>query len=100
MRGTPNWGEFERPQAGAADEASPERDQLAVMVMRATLAGDGKALLAWLRSITIERRVPPGAPDAVLRELEAQRRLVFEIERLAAEGRASLDRRNTAAAKA
>lgn len=36
----------------------------------------GAAMLDYLRSITMNRVLPPGAPDSELRELEGQRRLV------------------------
>lgn len=44
---------------------------------------DGARALAHLRRITIERRLGPEAPEALLRHVEGQRALVALIERLA-----------------
>ena len=41
----------------------------------------GQIVLAHLRQITIEYELGPDASDSALRELEAQRRFVREIER-------------------
>jgi hypothetical protein len=82
----PNWGEFDSSRAAAPARAGLT-DATAEVVLRAISSADGQALMAWLRSITIERRVAPGAPDAILRELEGQRFLVHSIEQAAEKGR-------------
>ncbi len=46
----------------------------------------GRAVLAHLRRITIERVLAPDASDAQLRGLEAQRQLVHQIENMIARG--------------
>jgi hypothetical protein len=49
-----------------------------------TFASDaGRQVLTALRRATIERRLPPDAPEALLRFVEGQRALVAQIERLA-----------------
>jgi hypothetical protein len=48
-----------------------------------TFASDaGHQVLTALRRLTIERRLPPDAPEALLRFVEGQRALVAHIERL------------------
>ncbi len=74
------WGWFE-PAAAGADE-SAVRDAF----VRAFASGAGRQVLAHLRQVTIERRLPPDAPDALLRFVEGQRGLVAQIERLATAG--------------
>jgi hypothetical protein len=57
----------------------------------------GTALLDYLKSVTLFRVLPPGAPDAHLRELEGQRRLVAGLmSRIQADDRR---RRNATAQK-
>lgn len=53
---------------------------------RALGSDAGRAVMAHLRSITIERWLGPGATDAELRSLEAQRALVHQIEQLVRRG--------------
>ena len=48
---------------------------------------DGRAVLAHLRKITIERVLGPNATDAELRGIEAQRALVHQIEQLSERGK-------------
>jgi len=50
-------------------------------------SNDGRAVLAHLRRITIERVLGPNATDAELRGLEAQRALVHQIEQLSERGK-------------
>lgn len=49
----------------------------------------GQAALAHLRALTIDRVLPPDAPDRVLRDLEGQRRLYRTIDRLITAGQGS-----------
>lgn len=53
---------------------------------RALGSDAGRAVMTHLRSITIERWLGPGATDAELRSLEAQRALVHQIEQLVRRG--------------
>ncbi|MCM1294125.1 MAG: hypothetical protein NC311_01005 [Muribaculaceae bacterium] len=46
----------------------------------------GRAVLAHLRRITVERVLGPDASDAQLRGLEAQRALVHQIENMISRG--------------
>lgn len=66
---------------------APETDTVEEMVMRA-VSGPGQALLDWLRAEFIEKRNRPGASEAELRELEAQRYLVHRIEDMRDKGAA------------
>ena len=50
-------------------------------------SNDGRAVLAHLRKITIERVLGANATDAELRGLEAQRALVHKIEQLSERGK-------------
>ena len=50
-------------------------------------SNDGRAVLAHLRKITIERVLGPNATDAELRGIEAQRALVHQIEQLSERGK-------------
>ncbi len=47
----------------------------------------GRAVLAHLRKMTIERYLGPNASDAELRALESQRALVHHIEKLSNQGK-------------
>lgn len=47
----------------------------------------GRAVLAHLRKMTIERYFGPNASDAELRALESQRALVHHIEKLSNQGK-------------
>lgn len=53
---------------------------------RAFSTSAGRAVLAHLRRITIERVLSPDASDAQLRGLEAQRQLVHQIENMISRG--------------
>jgi hypothetical protein len=77
------WSWLEPPQA-KGDEA---RRQLARAFARVFSGPDGEAVLAHLRSLTIERCLGPDASDSLLRCLEGQRQLVHHILALAARGR-------------
>lgn len=76
----PNWGEFERRQSGPAAEASAERQSFDEICARVFTTPDGRDLLKYLYALYVDRRLPPQAPDAALREAEAQRRLVADLE--------------------
>lgn len=80
-----SWEGLKRtyPQGTAPDV--PDADTTEEMVMRA-VSGPGQALLDWLRAEFIEKRNRPGASEAELRELEAQRSLVSRIETMAKKG--------------
>lgn len=73
------------PGAGASDEAGAD---LARAYARTFREADGARVLAHLRALTIERRVPPDAGEALLRHVEGQRHLVALIESLVVRGRA------------
>lgn len=75
------WGWFE--PAAVEEESAPVRDAF----VRAFAGDAGRQVLEYLRQATIERRLPPDAPSALLRFVEGQRSLVAQIERLARPGR-------------
>ncbi len=50
--------------------------------VRCFISKEGKIVLSYLRRQTIERSLGPDAEDRHLRDLEGQRRLVRQIERL------------------
>lgn len=77
----PDWGEFEPRERSGLDEASrTAAEDFDVLCAQVFMGGVGRDLLKALRGMTIERRVPPNAPEAVLREMEARRRLVQDLE--------------------
>lgn len=82
----PHWGEFEQRAPRAPVEADDRRD-IAAVAFRLSLTTDGRDLLAYLRSITVDRRSAPGLPDAVIREAEGKRQLLHHIEDLIETGR-------------
>ncbi len=56
---------------------------------RAFSGAAGRAVIAHLRSITIERWLGPDATDAQLRALEGQRALVHQIEQMITRGQST-----------
>lgn len=79
----PRWDEVQRGNTEAAANATENekaRLHLDALHSRVFSTPDGKHLLAYLRSISIERRNPPGDSDGALRELESKRNFVAHIE--------------------
>lgn len=68
-------------------EPRPDPAELASIAARCFRGSDGRRLLAYLRTITLERTLGPGADDAHLRHLEGQRQLVRHIQTLIERGR-------------
>lgn len=66
----------------------PDAAELAQIAVRCFAGADGRRLLAYLRAITIERTLGPGADAAHLRHLEGQRQLVQHLSALIERGRA------------
>lgn len=100
MTGTPpkaSWENLQRPQR-AARPALSDGDTPDELVWRAVSAGVGADLLAWLREEYIEHRDRPESSDAQLRESEAQRRLVRDLEKMRDRG-AEIARAKAAAPK-
>lgn len=73
----------------AADGVSRDDDlrEIARAAARCFGSEDGRTLLAHLRAITVERACGPQVPDAALRDLEGQRRLVHRLTALVDRGR-------------
>ena len=72
-----------------ADGVSRDDDlgEIARAAARCFGSEDGRTLLAHLRAITVERACGPQVPDAALRDLEGQRRLVHRLIALVDRGR-------------
>ncbi len=60
----------------------PAPDDLPGIAARCFRGPDGRQLLAYLRAITVERTLGPGADAATLRHLEGQRQLVQHLTTL------------------
>lgn len=89
-RQTPSWGEFEKPRA-RIPTANPF--SIEECWARLLMSPDGQQALAWMREQTIEKRNRAGATEAEIRELEAQRRFVAEIENLNERGLKAMSER-------
>jgi hypothetical protein len=59
---------------------------VAAVFGRCFRGGDGMRALAYLRGLTMDRALGPGADDAVLRHMEGQRQLVAHVCALVARG--------------
>lgn len=94
MTGTPPRESWQALQQKPANEPTPEQESLADMVMRAVQGGEGKMLLDWMRSETVEKRLSAAASNEELRWMEAQRSLVSRIENLRDQGIANLNKRS------
>ncbi|MCB1972587.1 MAG: hypothetical protein H6844_05585 [Alphaproteobacteria bacterium] len=71
------WAWFEPAVDASGDSALPD------VFVRAFASDAGRQVLSHLRRATIERRLPPDAPESLLRFVEGQRSLVARIESLA-----------------
>lgn len=80
----PNWQEFERRKQVA--EPNKGAEDFTALCARVLTSADGKALLAHLYRIYVDHRAPAQAPEAFLREAEAKRQVVFDLERARDEG--------------
>ncbi|CUW37455.1 conserved protein of unknown function [Magnetospirillum sp. XM-1] len=79
------WAWLENPAGPRGDEAA---QLLCLQAARLFATPDGEAVLAHLKSMTIDRCLSPEAGDNALRHLEGQRHLVLHLLVLAARGRA------------
>ncbi|WNK00125.1 hypothetical protein L2D14_01545 [Thalassospiraceae bacterium LMO-JJ14] len=70
-----------------ADDPRPDPTELALIAARCFQGADGRRLLAYLRTITLERALGPDSGDAHLRHLEGQRQLVSHLQVLIERGR-------------
>jgi hypothetical protein len=71
----------------SAPSGGAESALLARQAARLFASPDGAALLAHLRSITLDRCLGPHSGESALRHLEGQRHLVLHLLSLAARGR-------------
>lgn len=70
-----------------AGEPRPDPAELALIAARCFQGADGRRLLTYLRTITLERALGPDSGDAHLRHLEGQRQLVSHLQVLIERGR-------------
>ncbi len=80
-----DWFDAAAVDPGGGDERENGRDMAAVFA-RCFRGGDGMRALAYLRALTMDRALGPGAGCAVLRHLEGQRQLVAHVCALVARG--------------
>lgn len=83
----PGWGWFDTNNPPLPAENLEDDKALALAAARCFRGADGDRVLAYLRAITLERALGPGAPDTLLRHLEGQRQLVAHITMLVTRGR-------------
>jgi hypothetical protein len=82
-RSDAGWSWFQPTTPPAGEDAGLD---LARQTARLFASGDGQALLAHLKGLTLDRCLGPDSGDAALRHLEGQRHLVLHILSLAARG--------------
>lgn len=82
----PGWEWFENL---APAGATPDSDDtaLALACARCFRGADGERVLAYLRALTLDRALGPGASDTLLRHVEGQRQLVAHLLALVRRGR-------------
>lgn len=68
-------------------DARPDPADLAKAAATCFAGPHGRRLMQYLRSITVERALGPGADDTHLRHLEGQRQLVHHLSTLIDRGR-------------
>ncbi len=66
------------------DTAQMSEEEIKKAFVRCFMSKEGKIVLSFLRRQTIERCMGPDIEERQLRDLEGQRRLVKQIERLSA----------------
>ncbi len=81
------WSWFEGTELPASEETLEVERGLILAAARCFRGADGEKVLAYLRAITLERALGPGASDNLLRHLEGQRQLVAHIILLVQRGR-------------
>ncbi len=81
------WDWFEGGAIPASEESLEAERGLIGAAARCFNGADGEKVLAYLRAITLDRALGPGASDTVLRHLEGQRQLVAHIILLVQRGR-------------
>ena len=81
------WDWFKSAAPLADGETEQADKSLAFAAARCFRGSDGEKVLSYLRAITLERALGPGASDTLLRHLEGQRQLVAHITLLVERGR-------------
>lgn len=77
-----SWSEFEkRRQSSDEKQSDNHAEEFSDVCARLLITADGKEFLKHLYALYIDRRNPAGCTDAALRETEAQRRLVHDLEK-------------------
>ncbi len=80
------WDWFDPVAAVELDCGDEDDLDIAAVFARCFRGGDGERALAYLRGLTMDRALGPGASDAVLRHVEGQRQLVAHVCALVARG--------------
>lgn len=80
----PAWQEFDHTARNARrqSEAPPKEEDAADVCARLLITSDGREFLRHLYILFVDKRVRAHASEAELREAEAKRNLVYELERL------------------
>lgn len=80
----PNWLEFDHSRKQNVEPAT-EQDASDICA-RVLTSGDGKEFLRHLYALYVDKRCRPQATEAELREAEAKRQLVHDLEKLRDDG--------------
>lgn len=77
----------------------PSHAELGLIAARCFQGGDGRRLIQYLRTITLERALGPDADTSHLRHLEGQRQLVQHLIVLIERGRTGAPDQSTSTSK-
>lgn len=77
----PTWDDLRRSPEPDVQRESASVERYAELCSAVFTTGSGKDLMEMMRSRYVERRAPAGSSEAVLREMEAVRGFIFELER-------------------
>jgi len=81
------WDWFDSITAVELNAESDDGADIAGVFARCFRGRDGERALAYLRALTTDRALGPGAKSEVLRHVEGQRQLTAHIKALVARGR-------------
>lgn len=93
MSQTPSWQNLQRRQAARPQQAAAATRSDDETVAAVLSGGNGDQFLRILYAMTIDSRCRPGASEAELREAEAKRHLVHQIEQMRDRGLQSMKER-------
>lgn len=81
------WAWFQDATTPPSAGTHESEREIAVAAARCFRGRDGERVLAYLRAMTLDRALGPGASDTLLRHMEGQRQLVVHITALVQRGR-------------